>query len=159
MSFQTTIALFILCLDDLSLEITEILKSSTIIVLLSTFPFCLLRLTLYVLVLLYYMYICIWVGFPEQQLKNAPAIQDTLEIWVQSLDWEDSLEEEMATHSSILSWKKSHGQRCLVGYSSWDLNESGTTEQFNTSKQACTRVLYLLLTPLSLYNAPLLPFL
>ena len=59
MPFQTTVALFILCLDDLSLEVTEILKSSTIIVLLSTSPFCLLRLALYVLVLLYYMYICI----------------------------------------------------------------------------------------------------
>ena len=39
MSFQTTVALFILCLDDLSLEVTEILKSSTIIELLSTSPF------------------------------------------------------------------------------------------------------------------------
>ena len=37
-----------------------------------------------------------------QQLKNLPAIQDT---WVQSLGWEDPLEEEMATHSSILAWK------------------------------------------------------
>ena len=27
------------------------------------------------------------------------------EIWVQSLDWEDPLEKEMATHSSILAWK------------------------------------------------------
>ena len=27
------------------------------------------------------------------------------EIWVQSLGWEDPLEKEMATHSSILSWK------------------------------------------------------
>ena len=26
-------------------------------------------------------------------------------MWVQSLDWEDPLEEEMATHSSILTWK------------------------------------------------------
>ena len=25
--------------------------------------------------------------------------------WIQSLDWEDPLEEEMATHSSILAWK------------------------------------------------------
>ena len=30
------------------------------------------------------------------------AIQET---WVQSLDWEDPLEKEMATHSSILAWK------------------------------------------------------
>ena len=26
-------------------------------------------------------------------------------MWVQSLDWEDPLEEEMATHSGILVWK------------------------------------------------------
>ena len=34
--------------------------------------------------------------------KNPCAMQDT---WVQSLDWEDSLEEGMATHSSILGWR------------------------------------------------------
>ena len=41
-------------------------------------------------------------------------------MWVQSLGWEDLLEEEMATHSSILAilfMGKSHGQRSLVGYS------------------------------------------
>ena len=27
------------------------------------------------------------------------------ETWVQLLDWEDSLEEGMATHSSILAWR------------------------------------------------------
>ena len=27
------------------------------------------------------------------------------ETWVQSLDWEDQLEKEMATHSSILAWR------------------------------------------------------
>ena len=32
--------------------------------------------------------------------------------------WEDPLEKEMATHSSILAWR-SHGQRRLVGYSPW----------------------------------------
>ena len=31
-------------------------------------------------------------------------MQETQEIWVQSLDREDPLEEEMATHSSILAW-------------------------------------------------------
>ena len=36
-----------------------------------------------------------------QMVKNLPAMQDTQ---VQSLSWEDSLEEEMATHSSILAW-------------------------------------------------------
>ena len=35
-------------------------------------------------------------------VKNLPAIQETR---VQSLGWEDALEEEMATHSSSLAWK------------------------------------------------------
>ena len=34
-----------------------------------------------------------------------------------SLGWEDSLEEEMATYSSVLLPGKSHGQRSLAGYS------------------------------------------
>ena len=37
---------------------------------------------------------------------------------IQSLDWEDPLEKEMATHSSILAGKF-RGQRNLVGYSPW----------------------------------------
>ena len=37
-----------------------------------------------------------------QLVKNLPAIWET---WVQSLDWEDPLEEGMATHSSILPWR------------------------------------------------------
>ena len=32
-------------------------------------------------------------------------MQETQETQVQSLSWEDSLEEEMATHSSILVWE------------------------------------------------------
>ena len=37
-----------------------------------------------------------------QTVKRLPAMQET---WVQSLGWEDPLEEEMATHSSTLAWK------------------------------------------------------
>ena len=37
-----------------------------------------------------------------QTVKNPPAMR---EIWVQSLGWEDPLEEGMATHSSILVWR------------------------------------------------------
>ena len=37
-----------------------------------------------------------------QLIKNLPAIQET---WVRSLGWEDPLEDEMATHSSILAWE------------------------------------------------------
>ena len=37
-----------------------------------------------------------------QTVKNPPAMQET---WVQSLGWEDPLEEGMVTHSSILAWR------------------------------------------------------
>ena len=37
-----------------------------------------------------------------QTVKRLPTKLDT---WVQSLGWEDLLEKEMATHSSILAWK------------------------------------------------------
>ena len=45
----------------------------------------------------------------------------------QSRGWEDALEEEMATHSSILAGK-SHGQRSLTGYNPRACKESNTTE-------------------------------
>ena len=38
-------------------------------------------------------------------VKYPPAVQETLETWVQSQDWEDPPEEGMATHSSILARK------------------------------------------------------
>ena len=37
-----------------------------------------------------------------QLVKNLPAMEETQ---VQFLGWEDPLEKEMATHSSILAWK------------------------------------------------------
>ena len=37
-----------------------------------------------------------------QTVKNLPAMQET---WVQSLSWEDPLEEGMEIHSSILAWR------------------------------------------------------
>ena len=38
-------------------------------------------------------------------VKNLPAIQEAQETRVQSRGWEDPLEQEMASHSSILAWK------------------------------------------------------
>ena len=38
-------------------------------------------------------------------VKNSPAKQKMQETQVQSLGWEDTLEEGMATHSSILAWR------------------------------------------------------
>ena len=44
----------------------------------------------------------IWASPVAQTVKNLPAMQET---WVQSLGWEDALEEGLATHSSILTWR------------------------------------------------------
>ena len=43
-----------------------------------------------------------WASLVAQMVKNLPTVQET---WVQSLCWEGSMEEGMATHSSILAWK------------------------------------------------------
>ena len=43
-----------------------------------------------------------WASLVAQLVKNLPAMWET---WVQSLSWEDPLEKEMATHSSILAWR------------------------------------------------------
>ena len=39
-----------------------------------------------------------------QRVDCLPAMRET---WVRSLSWNDPLEKEMATHSSILAWKTS----------------------------------------------------
>ena len=45
-------------------------------------------------------------GFPSgSAVKNPPEMQEPREMWVQSLDQGDLLEERMATHSSILAWR------------------------------------------------------
>ena len=42
-----------------------------------------------------------WASLVAQMAKNLPAVWET---WVQSLGWEDPLEDGMETHSSILAW-------------------------------------------------------
>ena len=49
----------------------------------------------------------VWASLVAQSVKNLPAVQET---WVQSLGWEEPLEKEMATHSSIFAWKISWTQ-------------------------------------------------
>ena len=44
----------------------------------------------------------IWTSLVAHMVKNLP---EMLEMQVQMLDWEDALEKEMATHSSILAWE------------------------------------------------------
>ena len=54
-----------------------------------------------------------------QEVKNLPAIQETQETRVQSLGQEDPLEEEMATHSTVLAkripWTKEPGRLQSIG--------------------------------------------
>ena len=45
---------------------------------------------------------CGWTSLVAQTVKRLPTMRET---WVRSLGWEDLLEKEMATHSSILAWK------------------------------------------------------
>ena len=49
-----------------------------------------------------------------QLLKNLPVMWET---WVLSLGWEDPLEKEIATHSSIFAWRIPGTERSLAGYS------------------------------------------
>ena len=60
-------------------------------------------------------------GLPlvAQVVKNPPALQET---WVQSLGWEDPLEEGMATLSSILAW------RILMDRGAWWATIHGVAE-------------------------------
>ena len=58
-------------------------------------------------------------------VKNPPAIQET---WVQFLDWEDSLEEDMATKFSILPWRipwteEPHGLQSMRSQSRTQLSD------------------------------------
>ena len=59
-------------------------------------------------------------------------MQEIQEMQVQSLGWEDALEEEMATQSSILAWKIPWTEE-PVGYSPWGLKEVDTTERLTLS--------------------------
>jgi len=43
-----------------------------------------------------------WASLVAHMVKNLPVMQET---WVQSLGWENPLEEGMATHSNILAWR------------------------------------------------------
>ena len=55
-------------------------------------------------------------------------VQETWETRVQSLGWEDPLEEGKATHSSILAWRIPCTEEPSGLYSAWGRKESDTTE-------------------------------
>ena len=47
-------------------------------------------------------------------VKSLPETQETQEVWVLARGWEDPLEEDMATHCTVLACRI-RGQRSLVG--------------------------------------------
>ena len=62
-----------------------------------------------------------------QRIKRLPAMRGTQ---VRSLGWEDPLEKEMATHSSILAWRIPWTEE-LGGLQSTGHKESDTTERLH----------------------------
>ena len=57
----------------------------------------------------------------SETVKNLPVMQET---WVQYLGWEDTLEEGMATHSSILAW------RIAMDRGAWRATVSGVAKSW-----------------------------
>ena len=60
-----------------------------------------------------------WASLVVQMIKNLPAVWET---WAQSLDWEDLLEEGMATHSNILA------RRIPMDSGAWQATVRGVTK-------------------------------
>ena len=75
--------------------------------------------------------------FPSgSEVKNPPAIQETC---VQSLGWEDPLEESMATPSNILAWRIPW-TRNLMDYSPQGPKEWDKTERLSTGTFVMTGI-------------------
>ena len=60
-----------------------------------------------------------------QKINNLFAMWET---WVQSLGWEDPLEEGMATHSTILAW------RIPMDRGAWMITAQGVTKELDTTQ-------------------------
>ena len=72
-------------------------------------------------------------GFPDgSEVKNPPAMQEMQETWVRSMSQENLLEEEVATHSSILAWRIPWTEEPGRRYSPWDRKDLDMVERLNT---------------------------
>ena len=76
-----------------------------------------------------------------EMVKNPPAVQET---WIQSLGWEDPLEEDMAAHSSILGWSISM-DRGAWWATVHGIAKSDTAEQINTAGWSSMGLLWVFL--------------
>ena len=82
-----------------------------------------------------------WASLVAQMVKNLPEMQET---WVQSLGWEDPLEESMATQSSMLAW------RIPMDRGAWWATVHGCTELHTTKRSTGRREDKALVTQLCL---------
>ena len=71
-----------------------------------------------------------WASKLSRMVKNLTAMQETQ---VQSLGWEDPLEEGKGTHSSILAWEIPWTEEPGRLQSMGSQKESDTTEQLNNN--------------------------
>ena len=71
--------------------------------------------------------LCIRASLLCQSVRNRPAVQETQ---VQFLGWEDPLQKETATHSSVLAWRIPWTEE-PGGLQSMGSQESDTTERLN----------------------------
>ena len=78
-----------------------------------------------------------WASLVAQMVKNLPVMQEfgSLDPWIRKITWR-----RQWLPTPILLAGEFHGQRSLVGYSTWGCKESDMTELFNHMKS---------LTPLS----------
>ena len=76
-------------------------------------------------------------------VKHLPTTQET---WIQSLVWEDLLEKEMATRSSILTWKiprtEESGRLQSRGRKESDTTEQLTFSRMYVSMSVCMHVFF-----------------
>ena len=68
----------------------------------------------------------VWASLMAQMVKSLPAMQETR---VRSLGWEDPLEKEIATHSSILAW------RIPVDRGAWRATVHGVKKKLDTTER------------------------
>ena len=108
------------------------------------------RVTIYRLYILFPVLnqsIISWASFVAQLVKSLPAMQET-KVWF--LGWEDPLQKEMATHSSVLAWRipqtEEPGRLQSVGSQELDTTERLSTHThcfmsgFNCCFLTCTQI-------------------
>ena len=69
----------------------------------------------------------LWASQVAWWVKNPSAVQEAQKTQVQSLGWEDLLEEGMTIHSNILAWRIPRTEE-PGGYSTWSCKESDMAE-------------------------------